>query len=59
MVDISLTKEHMHVHGSDDKHVGRVDPVEGDQIELAKLDVETGFRRRYIPLTWVAAWQTR
>ena len=54
MVDTSLIKEHMHVHGSDDKHVGRVDHVKGDKIELAKLDLETGFKHRYVPLAWVA-----
>ncbi len=54
MLDTSLIKEHMHVHGSDDKHVGRVDHVKGDQIELAKMDLETGFKHRYIPLSWVA-----
>ena len=55
MVDTSLIKEHMHVHSSDDKHVGRVDHVKGDKIELAKLDIETGFKHRYIPLAWVAS----
>ena len=54
MVDMTLIKEHMHVHGSDDKHVGRIDHVKGDQIELAKLDLETGFKHRYIPLSWVS-----
>jgi hypothetical protein len=47
-------REHMHVHGSDDEHVGRVDHVVGDQIELAKLDIATGFKHRYIPLDWIA-----
>ena len=55
MVDVTLIKEHMHVHGSDDKHVGRVDHVKGDQIELAKMDIETGFKHRYIPVSWVSA----
>ena len=54
MIDTSLIKEHMHVHGSDDKHLGRVDQVKGDQIELAKLDLETGFKHRYVPLSWVS-----
>ena len=47
-------RPHMHVHGSDDKHLGRVDKVVDDRIELAKLDFETGFKHRYIPLDWVA-----
>ncbi len=38
MVDASLIKEHLEVVGSDGGHVGRVDHVLGDQIELAKLD---------------------
>jgi hypothetical protein len=54
MTDISAIHEHMHVHSSDNKHVGRVDHVKGNQIELAKMDVETGFKHRYIPLDWVA-----
>ena len=55
MVDVSLIKEHMHVHSSDGKHVGRVDHVKGDKIELAKMDIETGFKHRYIPLDWVSS----
>ena len=55
MADVSLIKEHMHVHSSDGKHVGRVDHVKGSQIELAKMDIETGFKHRYIPLDWVAS----
>ncbi len=46
--------EHMDVHSSDDQHVGRVDRVVGNKIELAKLDISTGFKHRYIPLDWVA-----
>ena len=47
-------REHMHVHSSDDQHIGRVDRVVGEKIELAKLDVSTGFKHRYIPLDWIA-----
>jgi len=47
-------REHMHVHGSDDKHIGRVDRVVGEEIELATLDIETGLKHRYIPIDWVA-----
>jgi hypothetical protein len=46
-------REHMHVHSSDDHHIGRVDKVVGDKIELAKLDIATGFKHRYIPLEWI------
>jgi hypothetical protein len=54
IADITTIKEHMDVHSSDGKHVGRVDHVKGGQIELAKMDIETGFKHRYIPLDWVA-----
>ncbi len=47
-------REHMHVHSSDDQHIGRVDRVVGEKIELAKLDISTGFKHRYIPLDWIA-----
>jgi hypothetical protein len=45
-------REHMHVHSSDGRHVGRVDHVKGDEIELAKLDLATMGKHRYIPLSW-------
>ena len=43
MVDLSLLRESLEVVGSDGGHVGRVDHVHGDQIELAKLDLGSGF----------------
>jgi hypothetical protein len=46
-------QEHMHVHSSDGHHVGRVDHVKGDQIELAKLDLTAMGKHHYIPLSWV------
>lgn len=46
-------REHMEVVGSDGGHVGRVDHVRGDQIELAKLDLGAGFRHHLIPVSWV------
>ena len=54
MVDATLIKEHMEVVGSDGGHVGRVDHVLGDQIELAKLDLAGGFKHHMIPVSWVA-----
>ena len=39
MVSASMIKEHLEVVGSDGGHVGRVDHVMGDQIELAKFDM--------------------
>ena len=53
MVDASQIKEHLEVVGSDGEHVGRVDHVQGDQIELAKLDLGSGFKHHMIPVSWV------
>ena len=53
MVDVSQIKEHLEVVGSDGGHVGRVDHVLGDQIELAKLDLAGGFKHHMIPVSWV------
>lgn len=53
MVDASMIREHMDVVGSDGRHVGRVDHVIGDEIELTKLDLASGLRHHMIPLSWV------
>ena len=53
MIETSRIKEHMPVVGSDGGHVGRVDHVLGDQIELAKLDLAGGFKHHMIPVSWV------
>ena len=53
MVDLSLLRESLEVVGSDGAHVGRVDHVHGDQIELAKLDLGSGFKHHMIPVSWV------
>ena len=53
MVDASLIQEHLEVVGSDGGHVGRVDHVHGDTIELAKLDFAGGFKHHMIPVSWV------
>ena len=45
--------EHMEVVGSDGGHVGRVDHVQGDEIELTKLDLGSGLKHHMIPLSWV------
>ena len=50
----SKVKEHMEVVGSDGKHVGIVDRMEGaDRIKLAKMDPKSGGRHHFIPLDWV------
>ena len=43
----------MEVVGSDGGHVGKVDHVEGTEIELAKLDLGSGMKHHMIPMTWV------
>ena len=53
MIQTSLIREHMEVIGSDGGHVGRVDHVLGDEIELAKLDLGGGLKHHLIPVTWV------
>ena len=54
MADLSSIREGMEVLGSDRGHVGRVDHVLGEEIELAKLDLGAGFKHHMIPTGWVA-----
>ena len=53
MIQASDIREHMEVVGSDGGHVGKVDHVLGNEIELAKLDFGSGLKHHLIPLTWV------
>lgn len=53
MIQPSEIREHMEVVGSDGGHVGRVDHVVGDEIELAKFDIGSGLKHHMIPLTWI------
>lgn len=53
MVQPSQIVEHMEVVGSDGGHVGRVDHVVGDEIELTKLDLASGLKHHMIPMSWV------
>ena len=46
-------REHMEVIGSDGGHVGRVDHVIGEDIDLAELDLGGGLKHHLIPLSWV------
>ena len=57
MIQASQIREHMEVVGSDGGHVGKVDHVLGDQIELSKLDLGSGFKHHLIPLSWVETVQ--
>lgn len=52
-VDPSRIKEHWEVIGSDTKHVGTVDKVEGQSIKLTKNDPAAGGEHHSIPLDWV------
>jgi hypothetical protein len=53
MIQPSEIREHMEVLGSDGGHVGRVDHVVGDEIELAKFDMGAGLKHHMIPITWI------
>ena len=53
MIQLSEIREHMDVVGSDGGHVGRVDKVMGDEIELTKLDLAAGLKHHLIPVSWV------
>jgi hypothetical protein len=46
-------REHMDVVGSDGRHIGRVDHVMGEEIELTKWDTGSGLKHHMIPLSWV------
>ncbi|MFC3070682.1 DUF2171 domain-containing protein [Phenylobacterium soli] len=53
MIQSSQIREHMEVVGSDGGHVGRVDHVMGDEIELSKMDLAAGFKHHMIPMSWI------
>lgn len=53
MINQSQIKEEMEVLGSDREHVGRVDHVRGDEIELARFDTGAGMKHHMIPVSWV------
>ena len=53
MISSSSIREHMEVVGQDGGHVGKVDHVKGDTIELAKLDFGAGLKHHTIPSDWV------
>ena len=53
MISAEQIREHMAVVGSDGKHVGRLDRIKGEDIELAKLDLSTMGKHRLVPISWV------
>jgi hypothetical protein len=53
-VDKSKIREHLEVLGSDGKHVGTVDHVQGEsEIKLTKTDPAAKGKHHFIPLAWV------
>lgn len=54
-MDASQIKEHMDVVGSDDKHVGTVDGVDGQKIKLTRKDASASGEHRYVDLANVSA----
>lgn len=50
MVNAAQIKEHMEVKGSDGRHVGTVDRVEGNRIKLTKSDPASGGQHHYVDL---------
>jgi len=53
MVQPHEIHEHMEVVGSDGGHVGKVDHLVGDEIELSKLDLGAGLKHHMVPMSWV------
>ena len=51
---LAKVQEHAEVVGSDGQHVGTVDHVRGNQIELTKNDRDAGGRHHLIPSSWLA-----
>ncbi len=45
--------EHMEVVGSDGHHLGKVDHILDNDIELAKFDFGAGLKHHLIPRSWV------
>lgn len=55
MVDASKIQEHMEVKGSDGKHLGTVDRIEGDRIKLTRSDPAAGGQHHYVDMNLVDA----
>lgn len=52
MIDGTQIREHMEVVGSDGKHIGKVDHVRGDELELTRA-LAVG-KHHFLPLSLVA-----
>ena len=55
LMDTSQIKEHMEVVGSDGKHVGIVDHLDGDNLKLTHHDSQAGGKHHFLPLTAIAS----
>jgi hypothetical protein len=55
MISASEIREHMEVKGSDGRHVGTVDHMEGGRIKLTRSDAASGGQHHYLDLEMVAA----
>ena len=53
MVDSNDIREHMEVVGSDGKHVGTVDHMEGQRMKLTKSDPAAGGKHHFLDLDQV------
>lgn len=54
-MNASQIRPHMEVVGSDGRHVGIVDKVEGERVKLTKADPVAQDLHHYIPLDQVAS----
>lgn len=53
-IDTNKIEDHMEVLGSDGKHVGTVDHLEGaDEIKLTRTDPAANGKHHFIPVDWV------
>lgn len=55
MVNASQIREHMEVIGSDGKHVGTVDGIEGNRIKLTRSDRAAQGQHHFLPMDTVAS----
>ncbi len=55
--NVPQVREHMEVVGDDGEHVGTVDKVEGDRIELTKEDDPdgSGLHHHYLPVSSIGS----
>ena len=54
-MDTEQIKEHMEVVGSDGKHVGIVDKLEGEHLKLTHHDSQAEGKHHFLPVSAVAS----